>query len=217
MTRSAASCAGSLPHPDSSSEQGAGAALQGPGHRVSSTVRFDVCYACATRVADRESRALILSSRASALRRRLRADDLSRRVRARGTTRHGARLRDRERTHRRRHGAPLRSANVRVAGDRIAAVGLVRAAAGRAGRRRAAAWCSRRASSTSTTIRTTGSAKQPLAESQIAQGITTLVLGPGRRLAVAHRRRSSTQRRQQPGRAERRDDGRTRDRARARA
>ena len=95
-------------------EQNAGAALQGAGHRVSSTVVSYVCYACATRVADRGSRALFLSSRAlpcvaacallipslPGVRTSPRGDD--------------ARHRDRERTDRGWYGRRAAQRNVRI-------------------------------------------------------------------------------------------------------
>ncbi len=75
-------------------------------------------------------------------------------------------------------GAALRRANVRVAGDRIASVGNAAPENGDTVVDGAGPGRRARASSTSTTTRPRGSPSEPAAASQVAQGITTLVVGP---------------------------------------
>ena len=75
-------------------------------------------------------------------------------------------------------------------------------------------WSSRPASSTSTTIRASGLATDPAAATQVAQGITTVVVGPdgGSPWPIGD---YLAERRQHAGGGQRRRDGRPRDRAAA--
>ena len=206
MTRSAVSCAGFLPHPDSNAISTQAPLMQGSDHRVSSTGRLS-CLLCLRTYDPLPSN--------PALRRRVRTADPCCRVCARGRRKRtattfvivNARIADGT-------GAPLRNANVRVAGDRIAAVGSFEPQPNEPvldakGRVLAPGFIDIHNHSDDEL------AEQPLAESQIAQGITSCRAGSRRRLALAHRRLAGRAP-PQPAGPEPGDDGRTRHGPRAR-
>ncbi len=112
-------------------------------------------------------------------------------------------------------GKPLVAQDVRIEGDRIVEVGKLTPDAGRAGRRRHRASCSRPGSSTSTTTRRTASSRSPLARDAGLAGHHDARHRSRRRVALADRRVSAGPARI-ASRGQRDDDGRSRDRARAR-